>query len=302
MSPRILLFSAVPAIYIVASTTLLFTRNARALRALERFAPAGSGSGWRGWGRADVELGGMRCEIRWGSWRFGRMAVNRWMRFCFQTATTGELTVTPREFRLAARLREVASGPSLDLGDEALQAKFTVYGSSAAFARRVLTPEVRGILLGLERLGPLLAVSAGAVQLDLEANPIMPGAPLPPDQLVRCLEEGHRLALAVTRAGSEGKADDEAARAGSEAKADDEAARAGSEARADDEAARAGAPHPEHREPHARPKETGRILMLATLLALLGLVVVTSVAPGIFAGSGPHYMSAPPDPAPAKHR
>jgi hypothetical protein len=276
MQLQFVIFSAVPAIYIVASTALLFTRNARALRALERFAPAGSGSGWRGWGRADVELGGMRCEIRWGSWRFGRLAVNRWMRFCFQTATTGELTVTPREFRLAARLREVASGPSLDLGDEALQAKFTVYGSSAAFARRVLTPEVRGILLGLERLGPLLAVSAGAVQLDLEANPIMPGAPLPPDQLVRCLEEGHRLALAVARAGSEGNADDEAAHA--------------------------SAAPPEHRELHARPKETGRILMLAALLALLGLVVVSSVAPGIFAGSGPHYMSAPPDPAPAKHR
>jgi hypothetical protein len=273
MSLRIVIGSAVPAIYIVVSLALLLTRNARALRALERFAPAGSG---RGWGHADVELGGMRCEIRWASWWAGRLAVSRWTSFRFQTATTGELTITPREFRLAARLRELVQGPRVDLGDEAFQAKFTVYGGSEAFARRVLTKEARGLLLGLERLGPVLAVSAGEVRLEIEASPITPGAPLPPDQLVRCLEEGHRLALSVARAGSEAKADDEASRASD--------------------------PPPGRREPHARPAETGRILMLAALLAILGLVVVTTLAPGLLAGSHVRRAPVPLDPAPANHR
>lgn len=275
MSLRVMFFTAVPAIYIVVSIALLIVRNARALRALERFAPAGGGEGWRGWGHADVELGGMRCGIRWASWWNDRFAGSRWTRFRFQIASTEELTITPREFRLAARLREIVSGPSLELGDEALQAKFAVYGSSKAFARRVLTPEARGILLALERLGPLLVVSAGEVRLDVEASPITPGAPLPPDQLVRCLEEGHRLALSVARASSEAQTDDEASRSIDLA--------------------------PARLEPHARPKETGRIVMLAALVALLVLVVVATLAPGVLAGSGPHYLPAPPDPAPAKH-
>lgn len=269
MTLPLFFFTAVPAIYIVVSTALLFVRNSRALRALERFAPASKGAGWSGWGHADVEVGGMPCRIEWATFMRGR-AASRWTRFRFQVASTESLTITPHEWRLAERLRELVSRPKTDLGDDALRGKFTFYADSKAFARSVLTPEARSVLLALEPLGPLLVVSPTEVRLDIEANPITPGAPLLPDQLVRVLEDGHRLALAVARAGS------------SDAPSDDSA--------------------PTAREVYARPKETGRVLMLVALLTLLGVVVLVTLSPGVFAGSGGHMIPAAPDPPPAKHR
>jgi hypothetical protein len=194
---------ALLAIYVIAVVATRLWRNAGALRALERFAPASAGA--RGLGHADVEIRGMRGDVRWTVWQGILRYSSYWTRFRFETASTEALTILLRAPGGDVPTYRADLGHRVDLEDEALQTRFLAYGPSSAFARRLLTPGVRSTLLAMESLGPQLTVSAGEVVLHIQKT----AATLPPEQLTRCLERAHQLALAVTRASSEGSSDEE---------------------------------------------------------------------------------------------
>lgn len=201
MNPGLVL--AFLAIYVIAVVAMRLWRNAGALRALERFAPASKGT--RGLGHADVEIRGMRGDVRWTVWQGILRYASYWTRFRFETASTEALTILLCTPGVNAPTYRADLGHLVDLEDEALQTRFLAYGPSSAFARRLLTPRVRGTLLAMESLGPQLTVSAGEVVLHIQKT----AATLPPEQLTRCLERAHQLALAVTGACSEASSEED---------------------------------------------------------------------------------------------